>query len=80
MQIFYMALNTIPAHAFWVGHGWLPGAQESSSITPLLRRTGERKCSKRFVSQDQDRGRSLTSYSHEQNRLKFGKIVLTPIE
>lgn len=70
----------IPAHALQVGPGWMAGAQQSCSITPLLRRIEERKYSKRLMSQDKDRGRSLTIYSQEWNKLEFGKIVLIPIK
>ena len=40
---------------WWVDPGWMPGAHQSCSITPLLSWTGERKYNKSLVGRDKDR-------------------------
>jgi len=48
----------------------MPGAQTALSL-PILNWTGERKYDERLEGRYKDRGRSLTSYCHGQNRLNL---------
>jgi len=42
-----------------------------AALSLLLNWTGERKYDERLVGRDKDRERSLTNYSHGQNRLNL---------
>lgn len=58
---------------WWVDHrvtGHQVPTQAALSL-PLLNSTGERKYNERFIGQDKDREKSLTSYRHRQNRLNI---------
>lgn len=47
---------------WWVDPGWMLGAQQSQSVTPLPSWTGERKQNKILMGGDKDREKSPTSY------------------
>lgn len=53
---------------WWVDPGWLSGAHQRALSLPFSARQ-ERKYNERLMGWDKDRGRSLTSYCHGQNRL-----------
>lgn len=56
---------------WWVDPGWMSGALLSCSVRPL-NWTGERKNNEKLLGWEKDRGRSVTSYPQEPNRLNLG--------
>lgn len=57
---------------WWIHPDWMPGADQSHSVTALHRWTGGRK-KKNLMSWDKGRKRSLTNDHNGQN---WGKIIL----
>lgn len=57
---------------WWIDSGWMSGAQQSGSITPLISRTEEIKYNKKFMSQDKGR---VTSHHQMQNSLDLEKLL-----